>query len=200
MPPPKAMIAPNMTARIDLITATCRVAPLEASPAHPSRYSDAATLVKGRLTPMRTIAVELGEAERGAGASERESRPFRITTKLIQELIDQTTGLLDHAPLETRVTWVRDLFKHIDVDGVEQRAVARWKAPTDQEVDRLESVTEWLRRQTHREAGPSSEAPTRAERLPAAPGGRGVSAGQEPRSNPTTRGDTPRLRNPGRYT
>jgi hypothetical protein len=66
--------------------------------------------------------------------------------KLIQELIDQMSGLLDHAPLETRVAWVRDLFERIDVDGVEQRAVARWKAPTDQDVDRLESVTEWLRR------------------------------------------------------
>ncbi len=41
---------------------------------------------------------------------------------------------------------VRDLFEQIDVDGVPQRAVARWKAPTDQDVDRLESVTEWLRR------------------------------------------------------
>jgi hypothetical protein len=61
-------------------------------------------------------------------------------------LIDQMTGLLDRAPLETRVAWVRDLFERIDVDGVQQRAVARWKAPTDRDVDRLESVTEWLRR------------------------------------------------------
>jgi len=28
------------------------------------------------------------------------------------------SGLLDHAPLETRVAWVRDLFKRIDIDGV----------------------------------------------------------------------------------
>jgi len=55
-------------------------------------------------------------------------------------------GLLDHAPLETRVAWVRDLFEGIDVDGLEQRAVARSKPPADQDVDRLESVTEWLRR------------------------------------------------------
>jgi hypothetical protein len=56
------------------------------------------------------------------------------------------SGLLDHAPLETRVAWVRDLFERIDVDGVQQRAVARWKVATDQDVDRFESVTEWLRR------------------------------------------------------
>lgn len=92
------------------------------------------------------VASELAEAKRRADALDREARPYRITTKLIQELIDQMTGHLDHAPLETRVAWVRDLFEGIDVDGVQQRAVARWKAPTDQDVDRLESVTEWLRR------------------------------------------------------
>ena len=85
-----------------------------------------------------------GEATRGC-AGPRGSA-LRITTKLIQELIDQMTGHLDHAPLETRVAWIRDLFEGIDVDGVQQRAVARWKAPTDQDVDRLESVTECLRR------------------------------------------------------
>jgi hypothetical protein len=92
------------------------------------------------------VASELTEAKRRVEALDREAWPYRITAKLIQELIDQMTGLLDHAPLETRVAWVRDLFERIDVDGVQQRAVARWKAPTDQDVDRLESVTEWLRR------------------------------------------------------
>jgi len=85
-------------------------------------------------------------------------RPYRITRKLVQELIDQMTGLVEHAPLETRVAWVRDLFERIDVDRAEQRAVARWKAPTDQDVDRLESVTEWLRR-----AGASRLLQTRGE-------------------------------------
>jgi hypothetical protein len=92
------------------------------------------------------VASELAQAKRRAEALDREVRPYRITAKLIQEVIDQMTGLLDHAPLETRVAWVRDLFEGIDVDGVQQRAIVRWKAPTDQDVDRLESVTEWLRR------------------------------------------------------
>jgi hypothetical protein len=48
-----------------------------------------------------------------------------MLAKLIRELIDQMNGLLDHAPLETRVAWVRHLFERIDVDGVEQRAIAR---------------------------------------------------------------------------
>jgi hypothetical protein len=93
------------------------------------------------------VASELAEAARHAEVLDREARPYRITSKLIQELIDQMTGLLDHAPLETRVAWVRDLFDRIDVDGVQQSAVARWKALTEQDVDRYESVTEWLRRQ-----------------------------------------------------
>ena len=53
------------------------------------------------------VAVELGEAKRRAEGIERESRPHRITTKLVRELIGQMTALLDHAPLETRVAWVR---------------------------------------------------------------------------------------------
>ncbi len=62
------------------------------------------------------------------------------------DLVYQMEGLVEHAPIETRVAWVRDLFERIDVDGTEQRAIAAWKAPTGQGVDRLESVTEWLRR------------------------------------------------------
>jgi hypothetical protein len=50
-----------------------------------------------------TVASELAEAKRSVEALDREARPYRITTKLIQELVDQMTGLLGHAPLETRV-------------------------------------------------------------------------------------------------
>jgi hypothetical protein len=56
------------------------------------------------------------------------------------------TGILEHAPLETRVAWVRDLFAQIDVDSREGKAVAVWKAATDQGVSRLDSVSGWLRR------------------------------------------------------
>lgn len=95
---------------------------------------------------LELVAAELREAKRRVEAFEAEVRPYRITKPLVQELVDQMTGLVEHAPLETRVAWVRDLFELIEVDGVEQRAVARWKVPTDQDVGRLESVTEWLRR------------------------------------------------------
>ena len=37
-------------------------------------------------------------------------------------------AILEHAPLDTRVDWVRDLFERIDADSRESRAVAVWKA------------------------------------------------------------------------
>ena len=66
--------------------------------------------------------------------------------KLVRQTIDEMTGILEHAPLDTRVAWVRDLFERIDVDSRESRAVAVWKAATDESVNRLDSVSEWLRR------------------------------------------------------
>ena len=56
------------------------------------------------------------------------------------------TGILQHAPLDTRVPWVRDLFERIGVDSRESRAVAVWDAATDEGVKRSDSVSEWLRR------------------------------------------------------
>jgi hypothetical protein len=55
-------------------------------------------------------------------------------------------GILDHAPLATRVAWVRDLFERIDVDSRAEKTVAVWTAATDDGVDRSHSVYEWLRR------------------------------------------------------
>ena len=55
-------------------------------------------------------------------------------------------GILDHAPLATRVAWVRDLFERIDVDSRDEKAVAVWRAATDEGVNRSDPVYEWLRR------------------------------------------------------
>jgi hypothetical protein len=56
------------------------------------------------------------------------------------------TGILQHAPLDMRIAWVRDLFAQIDVDSREGKAVAAWKAATDQGVNRSDSASGWLRR------------------------------------------------------
>jgi hypothetical protein len=92
------------------------------------------------------VSTELGAATDRLGDLQRTERPLRITSKLIGETIDEMTGILEHAPLETRVAWVRDLFTQIDVDSREGKAVAVWKAATDQGVSRSDSVSSWLRR------------------------------------------------------
>lgn len=71
---------------------------------------------------------------------------MRITPKPIRETIDEMSGLIQHAGLDTRVAWVRDLFERIDVDSREEHAVAVWKATNAEGVNRSDSVTEWLRR------------------------------------------------------
>jgi len=75
---------------------------------------------------------------------DQAERPLRITTKLVRQTIDDMNGILDHAPLATRVAWVRDLFERIDVDSRDEKAVAVWRAATDEGVNRSDSVYEWL--------------------------------------------------------
>jgi len=62
-----------------------------------------------------------------------------------QQLVS-VNGILDDAPLPTRVAWVRDLFERIDLDSRDEQAVAVWRAATDEGVNRSDSVYEWLRR------------------------------------------------------
>jgi hypothetical protein len=66
--------------------------------------------------------------------------------KLVRQAIDEMTGVLEHAPLDTRVAGVRDLFERIGVDSRVSRAVAVREAATDEGVKRSDSVSEWLRR------------------------------------------------------
>lgn len=57
-------------------------------------------------------------------------RPTRITKKLVDDTLAQFEGILERAPLETRVASVRDLFERVDVDS----------------RHRSDAVSEWLRR------------------------------------------------------
>ncbi len=85
---------------------------------------------------IEAVAVELREATTSLGITEVTERPLRVTPKLVRQTIDEMTGILEHAPLDTRVAWVRDLFQRIDVDSRESHAVAVWKAATDIGVNR----------------------------------------------------------------
>ncbi len=95
---------------------------------------------------IETVAAELRQARLRLDQVDKVLQPMRITPKLVRDTIDDMTGLLEHAALDTRVAWVRDLFERIDVDGSEEKAVAAWKAPTGEDVTRLDSVSGWLRR------------------------------------------------------
>jgi hypothetical protein len=95
---------------------------------------------------IEAVAVELRGATTSLGATEVTERPLRVTPKLVRQTIDEMTGILEHAPLDTRVAWVRDLFERIGIDSRESRAVAVWEAATDEGVKRSDSVSEWLRR------------------------------------------------------
>jgi hypothetical protein len=91
---------------------------------------------------MEAVADELSQASADLERLDEVQEPLRITPKLVRETIDKMSGLLEHAGLDTRVAWVRDLFERIDVDSREQRAVAVWKAASDAGVNRSDSVTE----------------------------------------------------------
>lgn len=95
---------------------------------------------------IEAVAAELEAAQARIAELDQAERPLRITTKLVRQTIDDMNGILDHAPLATRVAWVRDLFERIDVDSRDEKAVAVWRAATDEGGNRSDSVYEWLRR------------------------------------------------------
>lgn len=95
---------------------------------------------------IETVADELSQAQARLERIEEIQQPMRITPKLIRDTIDEMSGLIEHAGLDTRVAWVRELFERIDVDSREEHAVAVGKATNNEGVYRSDSVTEWLRR------------------------------------------------------
>ena len=96
---------------------------------------------------IETLGAELEAATARLNDLQLTERPIRITKKLVDDTIAQFEGILERAPLETRVATVRDLFERVDVDSRELKAVAVWNMTTDQGVNRSDAVSEWLRRQ-----------------------------------------------------
>jgi hypothetical protein len=52
-----------------------------------------------------TVAHELSQAEARLERLEEVQQPMRITPKLIRDTIDEMSGLIEHAGLDTRVAW-----------------------------------------------------------------------------------------------
>jgi hypothetical protein len=95
---------------------------------------------------IETVGAELAAATARLGDLQLAERPIRITKKMVDATIAQFDGILERAPLDTRVATVRDLFERVDVDSRELKAVAVWNVTTDQGVNRSDAVSEWLRR------------------------------------------------------
>ena len=110
------------------------------------RPSTASTPSERINVEIEAVAAELEAAQARIAELDQAERPLRITTTLVRQTIDGMNGILDHAPLATRVAWVRDLFERIDVDSRDEKAVAVWRAATDEGVNRSDFVYEWLRR------------------------------------------------------
>jgi len=92
------------------------------------------------------VGAELAAATARLNDLQLKERPIRITKRMVDETIAQFEGILERAPLETRVATVRDLFERVDVDSRELKAVAVWNVTTDQGANRSDAVSEWLRR------------------------------------------------------
>ena len=95
---------------------------------------------------IETLSAELAAAAARLNDLELAERPLRITKQMVDDTIAQFEGILERAPLDTRVATVRDLFESVDVDSRELKAVAVWNMTTDQGVNRSDAVSEWLRR------------------------------------------------------
>ena len=66
---------------------------------------------------IETLGAELAAAQARLNDLQLTGRPIRITKKLVDDTIAQFEGILERAPLETRVATVRDLFERVDVDS-----------------------------------------------------------------------------------
>jgi hypothetical protein len=123
---------------------------------------------------IETVSAELAAATARLDELQLTERPLRITKKMVDDTIAQFEGILERAPLETRVATVRDLFERVDVDSRELKAVAVWNVATDHGVNRSDAVAP---------AGRSEPAIKRltANRLPPRARGSGSIANQCPR-------------------
>lgn len=92
------------------------------------------------------VAAEIREAVVKRDDLEQVRKPLSTSKRFVQQTMDEMTGLIDNAALDTRVAWVRDLMDRVTVDGREEHAVAIWRTASDDGVNRSDSVSSWLRR------------------------------------------------------
>jgi len=117
----------------DLDRARAQVRKLEQQDANLRRaLRSAAPRAADRITLDETVSTELAAATARLNDLELTEQPLRVTKRMVDDTIAQFEGILERAPLETRVATVRDLFERVDVDSRELKAVAVWNLTTDQ--------------------------------------------------------------------
>lgn len=60
--------------------------------------------------------------------------PMSTSKRFIQQTVDERTGLIENAALDTRVCLNARLLDRVTVDGREEHAVAIWRMATDDGV------------------------------------------------------------------
>jgi len=76
--------------------------------------------------PLRLAAGATASDVASAILTTQRARAGHLLRSRGEKAIAQFEGILERAPLETRVATVRDLFERVDVDSRELRAVAVW--------------------------------------------------------------------------
>jgi hypothetical protein len=73
------------------------------------------------------VAAEIRQAVDKRDQLEELRAPMSTSKKFVQQTMDEMTGLIENAALDTRVAWVRDLLDRVRMDGREEHAVAIWR-------------------------------------------------------------------------
>jgi chromosome segregation ATPase len=80
------------------------------------------------------VAAEIRQVAAKRDELEQMRTPMSTSKGFIQQTMDERTGLIDNAALDTRVAWVRDVLDRVTVDGREEHAVAIWRTASDDGV------------------------------------------------------------------
>ncbi len=68
------------------------------------------------------VAAEMRQAVAKRDNLEQVRKPLSTSKRLVQQTMDEKTGLIENSALDTRLAWMRDLLDRVTVDGREEHA------------------------------------------------------------------------------
>ncbi len=80
------------------------------------------------------VAAEMRQAVAKRDNLEQVRKPLSTSKRLVQQTMDEKTGLIENSALDTRLAWLRDLLDRVTVDGREEHAGAIWRTASDDGV------------------------------------------------------------------